>query len=279
MSISEVSMARDFGAVKVGKNGRALQFAFVEVSPSLAQTWLNLEHPDNRHSSRQRVIDYSTTMDAGKWNALTAECLKFNVQGQLIDGAHRLRAVMAAGKTVTMLVAWGLPDEAYHALDQGRTRSKLWWEDQMVAATVQSLVKFKDGEYSPHRSTQIAVAEMIRLHRAQIIFSCDLFATKRVGISAMVRAIVARSSYHATPELLEHFSSCLYDREVGDTVNRQHLIGRLGKYLVVNPVRNETMGQRYRKINRALKVFIDDSPVSKLHEAPHEFFPLPEEEA
>jgi len=272
-------MARDFGAVTVGDGGRALQFAFVEISPLLAQAWLNLEHPDNRHSSRQRVIDYGMTMDAGKWNALTAECLKFDVEGRLIDGAHRLRAVMASGKTVTMLVAWGLPTEAYHALDQGRTRSKLWWESQLVAATVQSLVKFEDGEYRPSRSTQLSLAEMIRLHRTQIIFSCDLFATKRAGISAMVRAIVARATYHTHPELLEQFSKCLYDRSVASTVNRQYLVARLGKYLVSSPVKNETMSQRYRKIDRALKVFIDDSPVSKLREARHELFPLPEEQA
>ena len=197
---TDTASARNFGAVKVGQNGRSLQFAFVDVSPDLAESWLLLEHPDNRHSAKTVVNDYRTSMDADRWNCLTGESLKFDTQGRLIDGGHRLRGVLQHGKTVTMLVCWGCPPEAIHLLDQGRSRNRLWWEDKNVAAVAQILLKQKDGGYSTHRATRVALERVVNAHRAAIRFSCDLFPSNVKGIAtAQTRAVVARASYYEDP--------------------------------------------------------------------------------
>ncbi|MEI6451244.1 MAG: hypothetical protein WCP98_15060 [Actinomycetes bacterium] len=275
-------MARDFGAVTVGQNGRSLQFAFVDVSPALALTWLNMEHPDNRRSTKQRVEDYGLTMSAGHWNALTAECLKFDILGQLIDGGHRLRGVLMSGDTVTMLVAWGLPIEAYHIIDQGRPRMKLWWESSDIRAAVQALASYRNGAYTTHKMSLERTTSMLENHRAALVFACDLCAAKQTGMTAAFRAIIARASYHEDPAILSEFTQCLYAKRLASTDRRQFLISKFSKFQMSSTsqqsqANSETRTSRYLKTEWALQAFINDHPVTRLCTAQKELFLIEED--
>lgn len=272
--------ARDFGAVTVGKNGRQLQFAFVEVTPELAVSWLNLNAQENKRHSKKRDVDYSGQMQAGLWNALTGECIKFGRDGCLYDGGHRLRAIIAAGKSQTLLICWGIPPEAFHIIDQGWSRPRLWWEKPEIRATVQMLARMRGGEVSTAAATPVRLKEVIERHRNAIQFSCDCMATKSRAIAtADVRAIIARATYYASAELLCEFAAALYTRELPSTPNRQFVMAKLVAFLVSNPVTSGNTATRYRKTERAVKAFIDDAPITKLYEANCELFPLPEEVA
>jgi hypothetical protein len=265
-------------AVKVGSNGRYLRFAFVDITPELARQWLERVRANNRRPAPTRLRDYAATMKAGLWNSLTGECIKFDTTGHILDGQHRLLAIIEAKRTIAMLVAWNVPPEAFHTLDQGWMRSRLWWEGKDVASTVQMMVKVVDGELFTHRVNAVALHEMVERHRPAIRFSCDLFASKQRGIAtATTRAIVARATYHAGAEMLSEFASGLYARSLPSTENRQFIVNKLLNYLFSGPTTAGVQGVRYRKTERALKAFINDEPIVKLYEASGEMFPLPEE--
>jgi len=68
---------------------------------------------------RQRYIE---AMEKGQWK-LTGESIKFNTKGELIDGQHRLEAVIETGKEIEILVCRNVPDEAFMELDTGGTRT------------------------------------------------------------------------------------------------------------------------------------------------------------
>ena len=65
---------------------------------------------------RQRPISdrivkaYASDMKAGNWS-LTGQGISFDTDGHLMDGQHRVAAVVAAGVEVDMLIMWGLPAE------------------------------------------------------------------------------------------------------------------------------------------------------------------------
>ena len=65
---------------------------------------------------------YQDAMRAGQWK-LTGESIKFNTKGELIDGQHRLEAVIETGVEITILVCRNVPDDAFMELDTGGMRT------------------------------------------------------------------------------------------------------------------------------------------------------------
>lgn len=92
----------------------------VQVTPALAHDWLGYNTHNRR--LRDRVINaYASDMKAGAWQ-WNGESIKFAVGGALLDGQHRLAAIVAADVTIPMLVVRGLPDEVQDTVDGGTKR-------------------------------------------------------------------------------------------------------------------------------------------------------------
>lgn len=99
-----------------------ISFQVVEVNPEMARDWLGAKRPPNRNLNQSYVNRYASMIQRGEWR-LTGEPIKFNAAGQLIDGQHRLAAVIAADKPITVAVVAGIDDGAFSAMDRGRKRS------------------------------------------------------------------------------------------------------------------------------------------------------------
>lgn len=92
------------------------------VDPALAEQWLAKNCLVNRPVQMTVVRRYAEAMRLGQWQA-SHQGVAFNVRGDLIDGQHRLRAVVAAQVAVPMMVTFGAPDESFEVLDGGLKRS------------------------------------------------------------------------------------------------------------------------------------------------------------
>lgn len=92
----------------------------VNVSPDIAAQYLKT-NINNRRISNKRVSQYAEDMKNGNWQ-LNGESIKFNKSGMLIDGQHRLNAIVQSKTTVQMLVTWGI-DDNITALDRGQNRT------------------------------------------------------------------------------------------------------------------------------------------------------------
>ncbi|WP_017936069.1 hypothetical protein [Nocardioides sp. Iso805N] len=93
----------------------------IDVTPTLAQTWL-YRNPNNRNLRKGMVDAYARDMLAGRW-LLNGESVKIDDTGHLLDGQHRLSAVIAADVTVPMIVIKGLPAGVMATVDAGTKRS------------------------------------------------------------------------------------------------------------------------------------------------------------
>lgn len=62
------------------------------ITPELAADLLS-RNMKNRPVSQQRVRKYMAAMVAGKW-LLNGEAIKISIDGRLIDGQHRLKAII-----------------------------------------------------------------------------------------------------------------------------------------------------------------------------------------
>jgi hypothetical protein len=93
----------------------------ITVTPQLAQEMLDTS-PCNRKLSLTRVQEYVDYMRSGKWSAVVSAIL-FDTEGHLVDGHHRLHAVIQAGVDVRMSVRRGVSKESICFIDTGRPRS------------------------------------------------------------------------------------------------------------------------------------------------------------
>jgi hypothetical protein len=91
------------------------------ISPKKAQEYLDTMGK-NRNIRSSKVDQYAEAMAAGLWK-LTGDAIRFNTKGELIDGQHRLHAIIQSKKTIETLVIRDVPDEAFMDLDTGAPRS------------------------------------------------------------------------------------------------------------------------------------------------------------
>jgi hypothetical protein len=104
-----------------------METKITQVTPGMAQKWLSESNVHNRPLYEKTVESYAADMKRGFW-ALNNQGIGFDEKGTLIDGQHRLQAIVNSGATVPMLIVRGL-SENFHdghltqeTVDQGKPR-------------------------------------------------------------------------------------------------------------------------------------------------------------
>jgi len=93
----------------------------IRVTPQLAAEWL-AKNTENRPIKRFLVDDLCSAILNGRF-LLTHQPIAFAPDGRLLDGQHRLTAVVESGKTVPMLVAYNADPSTFYVIDAGTKRS------------------------------------------------------------------------------------------------------------------------------------------------------------
>lgn len=91
------------------------------VTPEDAKRWLGV-NSHNRHLSDRRIDILAAAIKRGEWE-LNGEAIKFDEDGKLLDGQHRLHAIIKADKGVQMVIVRGLAPIAQETMDTGKKRS------------------------------------------------------------------------------------------------------------------------------------------------------------
>lgn len=101
--------------------GKGIQAGIVNITPEQAAKMLE-RNVRNRNISKRRVVFYAEEIKKGNW-MLNGESIRFNDKNQLIDGQHRLSAIIKANVSVEMIVITGLNPEVFKNIDTGRNRN------------------------------------------------------------------------------------------------------------------------------------------------------------
>lgn len=100
-----------------------MQLEFQNITPDYAAKLLAEHNPNNRPMSRQHVLFISQEMQRGTFRPDNGDSIRFDASGNIIDGQHRLAAIVHAGKPVMMLVARGIEADAFATIDIGKPRT------------------------------------------------------------------------------------------------------------------------------------------------------------
>lgn len=147
------------------ESGCQLTAEFMEIDPALAAEMLK-NNPDNRTISPVTVDAYVRAMTNGEWRPI-GDPIRLNKDDEVLDGAHRLSAIVKSGTTHTIMVVRGIPTEHRKVMDQGRprtTRDNLFMEkisSHSAKATIASLlIKWDMGAITSNK---------VRLQNQQVV--------------------------------------------------------------------------------------------------------------
>lgn len=93
----------------------------VTITPAMAEKWLAGTSIQNRPLKKSLVKFIADQIRKGQWQ-LNGETIILDDNGNVIDGQHRLRAIIEAEQSVRSIVVRGANPESFLTIDSGITR-------------------------------------------------------------------------------------------------------------------------------------------------------------
>mgnify|MGYP001614057617 FL=1 len=267
---------------------------WVSVTPDYAERVLNEyekfcdEHPDekmNRSVNQATVNKYAEDMRNQRWGR-NHQGIAFDKRGVLMDGQHRLWAVVESMMTVMMPVTHGLDREAQLTIDVGLRRSSsavaaiagFQGVRELHIATLRAMLR--GGAATRPTSTPMQDLEQLKEHWKAVTFAISMFPRAKIsGITrASVMAALARAFYSQDEDKLRRFAEVLASGLT--SAENEHVIITLRNWLT-GATSGKTNGhdassvETYAKTVRALQAYLKGESIRTLYASATDQFPLP----
>lgn len=141
------------------------------VTPALAKQWLE-KNTNNRNVNFAKVKKMAKDMREGHWDT-THQGIAIATDGTLVDGQHRLMAVVESGVTVRMNVTFNAPKSQH--IDSGNSRSManrvqmsdydMSWTDKTILSAANLIGRMFSGSNLSHEED---LTEWLAKYRPQI---------------------------------------------------------------------------------------------------------------
>jgi len=258
----------------------------VNVTPDMAATWLEQTNRRNRKIKESIVVRYSRDMRDDKW-ILTHQGIAFSPDDILLDGQHRLWAVVESGRTIAMHVWRNITDEAMMVIDSATGRSmtdilNIARRNGQVTNHQVACLRAMLGGLSAKvpRLTPAEVSELLQQYGKAVAFAIEnlpAIASTRGINTATTRGVMARAYFSVHHVTLREFCRKLTTGIVtsdgeGVVVLLRQTLQMTGASGLANRI------ARYAKIERALRAYVDGENPSRIHCVTSEQFPLPGED-
>jgi len=92
------------------------------ITPAIARALLQNKNTHNRAIRTALVASYARDMSEGNWGE-TGDPIRFDTNGTLLDGQHRLAAIVTSGVKLRTVVVSELDPEVFALIDIGRKRT------------------------------------------------------------------------------------------------------------------------------------------------------------
>lgn len=124
----------------------------VKITPELAQHYLTFNR-NNWDVIPARIEGYADEMRRGEWKE-NGSTIVFSKSARLIDGQHRLQAILKAGVSIFMLVVYGCDEDSQVTIDVGRTKKAKGvmvveglptWEAGVAGTALHTIINHANG--------------------------------------------------------------------------------------------------------------------------------------
>lgn len=179
-----------------------LKVDIVTITPDMARLWLD-RNVKNRKKRRDGIEAYARDIRSGNW-LVTGDSVKFDWFGNVIDGQHRLEAIVLANRAIQTVVVWGVDPKAQDRVDTGIIRQ---FRDQLalrnikhsdiIAPMLRRVILWDEpyGERVQFNRNRVTAAELEAafVKRQADVEECAAFVaplSKDSGISASLLAFI-----------------------------------------------------------------------------------------
>jgi hypothetical protein len=148
----------------------AVELNFETITPEMAQEILK-HNTRNRKLSERRVASMCDDMRSGRW-VINGQGISISETGRLLDGQHRLTAIVRSGIPITISVCRGAKDDVMPTIDTGKPRKAsdvLAIEQENNSVQLGSTLRFIES----FKNNQIGIARRFRTSNYYVI---DLLA-------------------------------------------------------------------------------------------------------
>lgn len=206
----------------------------VRISPAVATEWLETRG-DNRKVMQSVVDTYARDMKEERW-LFNGAPIQFDEEGKLLNGQHRLWAVIESGCTIEAIIQWGIPRAAQATIDAGakwQSKDILYMMGEKNTALLQATLKwiYRDETgriLSAGGVSNSKTLEILERH-PNVRRSVDFMSSLKPPLYPSVSAFLHYKISAADPEKADIFFKRLTDGvELSETNPVYRLRERLG---------------------------------------------------
>jgi hypothetical protein len=259
----------------------------IDITPALAESWLT-KNKFNRRISTATVNKYAADMKSGRWN-LTHQGIAFAYSGELVDGQHRLKAIIKSCTPVRMMVTWGAE---IVGIDELRPRRHIEvikfgglsdWLDTQSVQTARAMIEIDCMMRRRGSHTLVSTSQLVDFadkNKQAILFVEGAFRSNTRGIAAaLVRGLFGVAWYSLPSSTLARFIEILYSGESDGP--HEYAAIRLRDYLMLYGIKTNGGQQARADFTRmAMQCVYNFSrgvPTKRLTGAKDFIFRLPDE--
>lgn len=260
---------------------------WVDVTPTMATEWLEKYNTKNRPVKDSVVKRYAKDMREGRWLNRSAEPIIFDWEESLVDGQHRLWAVIESGVSITFLVVENADPKQRQVTDigVGRNVKDILGFDGVIA-TPGGIAVVKRMLESFSSSIRLTVAEQREAyvrHEQAIKWAYSTYKCTQKGLrGSSLLAPIVRAYYSQDHDKLARFLEVLRTGQMDGQTEVSAIL--LRNYVMTLGVNRAMVGRKareevYAKTERAIAAFLKGEIIGTLRAATEELFPIADDTA
>ena len=249
-----------------------METKLMTITPEMAIDWLG-RNRTNRKLSQRTVQQYTEDMAAGRW-VQTHQGIAFDTEGNLIDGQHRLVAVVRAKKPIEMLVSTGVEKtNGMLVVDNGRKRSiadqfrisgyeEDMYSNKAVIAFANLLYRLFVDKNGKSVTTAGWIRDFLDRRHDQCKFIYKLSKDCRIPAAVLLAVYLAKANGEK-PEALKSFCQC-YAKNAIDPMYYSKKALDLHKF--IGSEKDLRTAEVLFRCETAIHGYIHNKPVEKIQE-------------
>lgn len=250
----------------LAKTKYPVTYEVVKVTPQAAMQWLE-QHGNarNRKIKQRRVDRYARLMKLDKWHSSNGETISFGADDTLLNGHHRLWAIVEAGIAVEVTVARGVDPEAFATIDEhDRTAAEVIFiggqhnHHRPIATAIGLIMKYEGGKINNVNFSAIEISDYFDNHPDLETFIAAASHNPIRPFAAAVGAVTYLASVKYRQRALTFIES-LTD---GVNLDKGSPILALRTRLLTH--KGEAAIARFALVIQAWNAFIEDRPLQRM---------------
>jgi len=249
------------------------------IGPTQAKQLLKKNANNFRKLSQNKVRTYAHDMINGNWH-LNGHVISISKEGVLLNGQHRLAAVVLSGKKIKLNILYNVPSDK--GMDCGRPRSvanELGVQTAFVSTIRRMML---GGKYAYLPLTFDDIYSFSQHHKKAVCFVLENFPkpNKLQGLRiSPVLGAIARAYHSVNKEELLRFIRVL---SLGVASGDEESSAITLRDWLIETGQRKMRGREftliaYRKTERALQAFLGKQSLKNLREAKEELYKIPHE--